>query len=67
MKIKCIDNKDGELYLTIDKTYNVIEDNKFNYKIINDNGYNNWYYKEYFKPLSEYRNERIDKLLEDES
>jgi hypothetical protein len=62
MKIKCINNKDEywEYYLTLDKTYEVIEINDDNYYIIN---YKNYYLKEWFKPLSEIRNEKIDKLL----
>ena len=63
MKIKCIKNY-GYNRLTINKIYEVIriyqdED----YEIIDDNGVENWYHKEWFKPLSELRNEKIDKLL----
>jgi hypothetical protein len=65
MKIKCITNINT---LTIGKIYDIINyNNDGGYIIINDNGYEFWYPKEWFKPLSEIRNEKIDKLLEDES
>ena len=69
MKAICVKKRDWS-NLTIGKTYNVIrvdcEDDVDYYGIIDD-GYKVWYEKEYFKPLSEIRNERIDKLLENES
>ena len=37
MKVKCIDNKTVEEYLTINKIYSVIEEYKTSYKIIDDN------------------------------
>lgn len=63
MKIKCIDVS-GYHHLTIGKTYDVtyiFSDG--DYKIINDKGREDWYPKYYFKKLSEYRNETINKLL----
>jgi hypothetical protein len=67
VKVKCIDNY-GWSYLTIGKTYDVIEiDDEYGYKIIDDSDYKNWYEKELFKTISEIRNEIINKLLEDES
>ena len=68
MKVKCIDNNDWPDYLTIDKTYDVIEYDSDNYNIMDDN-YNSeyWYDKNRFTPLSEYRNNIINKLLADES
>ena len=65
MKIKCINNNGWE-YLTVDKTYEVIEDDNW-YWIINDKGIEDWYPKELFKTLAEMRNDKINKLLEDES
>jgi hypothetical protein len=62
MKVKCINSKFW--YLTIGKMYDVINENDYFYEIVEDSGYSNWYHKEYFKPLSEIRNEKIDKLLE---
>ena len=62
MKVKCIDNHGIEDLITVGKTYEVIEEDKYKYKIIN-NRY--WYYKDRFKPLSEIRNETINKLLEE--
>jgi hypothetical protein len=64
MKVKCIDNKGWKTWLTIDKIYEVIDIDDDNYYIKDDNGYEFWYPKEWFKLLSEIRNEKIDKLLE---
>ena len=61
MKVKCIINK-GCNDLTIGKTYEVIDEiaNKY---LINDDR-DRWPYPKYwFKPLSDIRNEKIDKLL----
>ena len=63
MKVKCID-KDGWKNLTIGKTYEVIrEDEDCVCLIIDDRGYECWFFKTCFKPLSELRNETINKLL----
>ena len=67
MKVKCIDNYDLEKSLTIGKIYDVILIGTWGDYRINDEGYEWWYPKKYFKPLSEIRNETINKLLEDES
>jgi hypothetical protein len=66
MKVKCIKNNSWKRHLTIDKIYDAIYiDN--DYKIIDDI-YEEWRYpKEWFKSLSEIRNEKIDKLLDDEN
>ena len=45
----------------------VIKETMMSYVIISDHKFENWYFKEYFKTLSEIRNEKIDKLLEYES
>ena len=66
MKVKCI-KKPGWLCLTIGKTYETIIIGMSKYKIINDKGEADWYPKNYFKTLSELRNETINKLLADES
>ena len=66
MRIVCKNNGDDYWDITIGKTYDVIEEYKY-YKIINDSGKEEWFVKYWFKPLSEVRNEKIDKLLEDES
>jgi hypothetical protein len=66
MKVVYVKN-DRYISLTINKTYEVIEDGIYNYKIIFDNGNEWWFPKIYFKPLSEIRNEKIDKLLKNES
>lgn len=61
MKVKCII---GSTYLTIGRIYDVI--NVFGdigYEIIDDWDHKCLCYKSEFKPLSEIRNEKIDKLL----
>lgn len=63
MKVKCIN--DGYNSLTLGKTYEVIDITKYGlYKIINNNHKEEWFYKDFFKPVSEVRNEIINKLLE---
>ena len=66
MKVKCIGNV-GESNLTIGKTYEVTRKDENLYWIINDKGIEDWYPKELFKTLAEMRNDKINKLLEDES
>ena len=66
MKMKCI-NDDGWFNLTSGKTYEIIDEDIYYYLIINDIGDEDWFRKSYFRSLSEYRNETIDKLLADES
>jgi hypothetical protein len=64
MKIKCIQNKNRQKYLTIGKTYNVIKEFDICYYITNDVDYNMWFVKTRFKPaVAEIRNEKINKLL----
>ena len=64
MKVKYIKNIDYELNLAIGKIYDVIDiAYNGNYIIIDDDN-DKWIYpKSWFKPLSEIRNEKIDKLL----
>ena len=65
MKVKCIKTRGLEYSLTVGKTYEVIYIfSDGDYKIINDKGREDWFPKEWFKPLSEIRNEIINKLLE---
>ena len=67
MIVVCINNDNIEDILTISKTYNTITEDIFCYWIRNDSGYKHWYSISRFKILSEIRNEKIDKLLENES
>ena len=68
MKVKCIENVGCVKLLTIGKTYDVILISKMgNYIIIDDSGISGYYHKEWFKIIVEYRNDKINKLLEDES
>ena len=67
MKVKCIKNKwnNKNVSLTIGKTYEVnyiYPDG--DYRIIIDNGIEDWFPEYFFKTLSEIRNETINKLLE---
>lgn len=50
--------------LTIGKTYDIIDEDDDEYLIIDDSDDEYWYLKDFFKPLLEIRNEKIDKLLE---
>jgi hypothetical protein len=64
MKVKCIDSNGG--WLTIGKIYEVLEiDEKASgfYWMMNNYGKRDWYFKDRFKPLSEIRIEKINKLL----
>jgi hypothetical protein len=64
MKVVCIYNKGWIHHLTIGKIYDVIRINDYGlYCIINDKGNIDWFYKKHFKSLSEYRIEKINKLL----
>ena len=72
MKVKCIDNINIEKCFTIGKTYDVIEEDidedDIEYKIIDDEGDIYWWGSFLFKPaLAEMRNDKINKLLEDDS
>jgi hypothetical protein len=62
-KVVCINNKGFEKWLTIGKHYEILEEWEYDYYIINDINWHGWYFKEWFKTLSEIRNEKIDKLL----
>ena len=67
MKVKCI-NRGYWVFLTLGKIYNVIWVGNSHYNIIDDNGVENWYRKEWVEPaISEMINDKIDKILEDES
>jgi hypothetical protein len=67
MKVKCINNNECDYiyYLTIGKIYDVIYESIYDYKITNDDGYENKYHKELFKSLSKIRIEKINKLLDE--
>ena len=58
-KIKCV-NKENNSYLTVGKTYDVIETDGQCCKITNDNGIDQYYSKEYFKAISESKNEKVE-------
>jgi hypothetical protein len=66
MKVVCVDNKYYES-LIIGKTYNSAEMDSVTYFITDDcnSGWFACYEKELFKTLSEIRNEKINKLLEE--
>jgi hypothetical protein len=66
MKVKCI-NTCGYHSLTKDIIYDVVHITRFYYHIINDNKNIMPYSYFMFKSLFEIRNDKIDKLLEDEN
>ena len=63
MRVKYIDNDGLKYDLTIGKSYEVFNKTEYYYEVIDDNGIRGYYPKEWFKLLSELRNETIDKLL----
>ena len=74
MKVICIEDKYRGFilseYITINKIYNVLSDsllvdanNKRVFRIRCDDGYQRAYPLELLKPLQEYRNEKIDIIL----
>jgi hypothetical protein len=69
MKVVCVDNKGYEKCLTINKIYEANYIDKYEtYVLTNDKDMkNSWYVSHRFITITEYRNDRIDKLLEDEN
>jgi hypothetical protein len=67
MKVNCIKNRGYGYRLNIGKTYDVIEDGKYDYIIIDIDDKNDELLcpKYYFKSLAEIRIEKINKLLEE--
>lgn len=66
MKVVCVDNVGYKKYLTIDKIYETDDYNEFRSIVnilLNDSNDFATYNKELFKPLDEYRKNKIDKLL----
>ena len=77
MKVVCINNKGNEdvftlnkiydnhyNYITISKIYDILEETKDGFRILNDDDCDICCYpKECFKLISEIRNDKIDKLL----
>lgn len=62
MKVKCIDNDDGYLSLTIGKKYDAIDDGGGYYRITNDKGRSHIYYKERFEEVKEMEVENVLEL-----
>jgi hypothetical protein len=63
MRVKCL--KNNCTWLTIGKIYDVIKEDEFCYWITDDIGRYDWYPMNLFKSLSEIRNEKINKLLDE--
>jgi hypothetical protein len=61
----CVQNMDGvvKLNLTLGKTYESFGDDGYTTNVKNDIGNICSYMKSRFKPLSEFRNEKIDKII----
>ena len=51
--------------LTKGKTYEVLDFGNV-YKIINDDGNLDWYYKSMFMPLEEWRDQQLNEILKEE-
>lgn len=56
--------KDLPIYLTRNKIYEVLDSHNDSYKIINDNGFQEWYNDYHFESLDEIREKKIDTLLD---
>ena len=65
MRVKYIDNDGLKYDLTIGKSYEVFNKTEYYYEVIDDNGIRGYYPKEWFKLLSELRNEKIERLLDE--
>ena len=52
--------------LTLNKIYYILDKDNNSYQVINDRGEKFFYLKKRFKLLSDFRNERINEILEDE-
>ena len=64
IKIICVNNKWYESSLTINNIYEGESDGFF-YKIINEHGNYYYYHKHRFITLAEFREQRINKILND--
>lgn len=69
MELICInDNHKGyidsidKLSLTINKIYYALDIDNIGYKIKDDNGNFKWFYKGWFRLLSDYREDQINKI-----
>jgi hypothetical protein len=67
MKVKCINNKYYDDRLALDKIYEVIAETTYYYQIIDNTFQKTWWNKKWFKTMLEIRNEKINKLLEDDN
>lgn len=62
----CVENMDGlvKLNLTLGKTYESVDDDNYTTNVKNDIGNTCSYMKSRFILLSEFRNEKINKIIE---
>jgi hypothetical protein len=63
VKIVCINDNYWKYRFTKNKIYNILKEYGNFYLVKDDINHIDWYAKEYFELLSEYRNKKIDKLL----
>lgn len=63
MKVRCIDNRNLNGLLTINKIYDVVEFTKFSYIIVNDIGILTTILKGGFISLKEERSQKLSKLI----
>ena len=61
MKVLCKDSLSC-YYLTKGKWYNVVEEDKTHYKVIDDEGDLSWWRKDYFKTQAEVREDKLREL-----
>lgn len=62
MRVICIDNINNHLDLTIGKEYNTIQVYWDYYRLINDLGDFESYSKDFFMPIKEYRDQKLEEL-----
>lgn len=49
-------------FVTKGKWYTILLETDDSYQIINDSGYKDWFPKEWFKPKSEFRNDKLKEI-----
>ena len=62
MKLICINNFDATELLTINKTYEVIKNNKGQYLIKDNSGEERWYNANRFKDIATIREEKLKQI-----
>lgn len=69
MHIYCINNiqkfdgEEKELSITIGQYYKITDTDNIGFRIIDNNGNNYWYCKEYFEPINITRDNKIKNII----